>query len=162
MPTVRANGLDIGYDVHGAGPPLILLHGATSIGSEDFAAQIPLLSRAFRVHVPDARGHGRTRWDIANGFRYDHPQDHIDCLARRELADAADAAAAAGPCTIEAYTVIHSREGIAEKSLVSCLLADGRRAWGTSTDPALTQAMCAGEWVGTKARLDSAGTIEPS
>jgi len=71
VPTIRANGLDIGYDVHGAGPPLVLLHGATSSGGEDFAAQIPLLGRAFRVHVPDARGHASTRWDAAHGFRYD-------------------------------------------------------------------------------------------
>ncbi|MEO5918499.1 MAG: alpha/beta hydrolase [Candidatus Limnocylindrales bacterium] len=71
MPTIRANGLDIGYDVMGAGPPIVMLHGATSVGREDFAAQIPLFSRAFLLHVPDARGHGRTRWDSAEGFRYD-------------------------------------------------------------------------------------------
>ena len=55
MPTVRANGLDIAYDVRGAGPPLVLLHGATSVGREDFAAQLPLMSKAFLVHLPDAR-----------------------------------------------------------------------------------------------------------
>jgi pimeloyl-ACP methyl ester carboxylesterase len=71
MPTIRANGLEIAYDVHGAGPPLVLLHGATSIGSRDFAAQIPLFSKAFQLIVPDARGHGRTRWSAADGFRYD-------------------------------------------------------------------------------------------
>lgn len=68
MPTVRANGIDIGYDVHGAGPPLIMLHGATSAGREDFAAQIPLFSKAFLVHLPDARGHATTRWDPADGW----------------------------------------------------------------------------------------------
>ena len=61
MPTIRANGIDIAYDVHGAGPPLVLLHGATSLGRQDFAAQIPLFSRAFQLIVPEARGHGRTR-----------------------------------------------------------------------------------------------------
>lgn len=71
MPTVHANGLDIGYEVHGAGPPLVLLHGATSSGREDFGAQIPLLARGFLVHVPDARGHATTKWDAADGFRYD-------------------------------------------------------------------------------------------
>ena len=81
MPVVRANGLDIGYDVHGAGPPLILLHGATSLGGEDFAAQIPLLSRAFLVHVPDARGHGRTRWDAAKGFSHDALVDDLEGFA---------------------------------------------------------------------------------
>jgi pimeloyl-ACP methyl ester carboxylesterase len=71
MPTVRANGLEIAYEVRGAGPPLVLLHGATSLGREDFAAQLPSMSKAFLVHLPDARGHGRTRWDAADGFRYD-------------------------------------------------------------------------------------------
>jgi pimeloyl-ACP methyl ester carboxylesterase len=71
VPTIRANGLDIAYDVHGAGPPLVLLHGATSSGREDFAAQIPLFSKAFHLYLPDARGHGGTRWDTADGFRYD-------------------------------------------------------------------------------------------
>ena len=70
MPTLRANGLDIGYDVRGAGPPLVVLHGATSLGGEDFAAQLPSMAKAFLVHLPDARGHGRTRWDAAGGFEY--------------------------------------------------------------------------------------------
>jgi len=77
VPTIAANGLDIAYEVHGAGPPLVLLHGATSLGAEDFAAQIPLFSRAFRLYVPDARGHGATRWDTANGFRYDWLVDDL-------------------------------------------------------------------------------------
>jgi pimeloyl-ACP methyl ester carboxylesterase len=70
VPTIRANGLDIAYAVHGAGPPLILLHGATSLGRSDYAAQIPLFSRAFRLYLPDARGHGGTRWDASAGFHY--------------------------------------------------------------------------------------------
>jgi len=77
VPTIRANELDIAYDVHGAGPPLVLLHGATSLGSGDFAAQIPLFSRAFHLFVPDARGHGRTRWDAADGFSYDWLTDDL-------------------------------------------------------------------------------------
>jgi pimeloyl-ACP methyl ester carboxylesterase len=66
--TVRANGLDIAYEVRGAGPPLVLLHGATSVGREDFAAQLPGMSKTFLVHLPDARGHGGTKWDAADGF----------------------------------------------------------------------------------------------
>ena len=71
MPTVRANGLDVAYDVRGAGPPVVLLHGATSSGFQDFAAQLPLLAGAFLVHLPDARGHGGTRWDAGQGFSQD-------------------------------------------------------------------------------------------
>jgi pimeloyl-ACP methyl ester carboxylesterase len=71
MPTIPANGLDIAYAVEGAGPPLVLLHGASSSGSADFALQLPALRNAFRCYVPDARGHGGTRWDAADGFRYE-------------------------------------------------------------------------------------------
>ena len=66
MPTIRANDLDIAYEVHGAGPPLVMLHGATSIGREDFAAQIPAAVEG--VPAPPARcarprpdGLGRSR-----------------------------------------------------------------------------------------------------
>ncbi len=70
MPTLRANGLDVAYAVHGAGPPLVMFHGATSIGADDFAAQIPLFSKGFQLILPDARGHGLTRWDAAEGFEH--------------------------------------------------------------------------------------------
>ncbi len=66
---------------------------------------------------------------------------------------------AAGPADIEAYSVMFSRDGEPETALASCLLGDGRRAWGTSTDPAIAAAMCDGEWVGVTVRLDSDGTL---
>jgi pimeloyl-ACP methyl ester carboxylesterase len=28
------------------------------------------MSKAFLIHLPDARGHGRTRWDATDGFEY--------------------------------------------------------------------------------------------
>ena len=70
MPRLRANGIDIGYEVRGAGPPLLMLHGASSSGREDFGPQLPLFSKAFRCYVPDARGHASTRWDVRDGFSY--------------------------------------------------------------------------------------------
>ena len=60
---------------------LVLLHGATSAGREDFAAQIPLLSRAFRVYAPDARGHATTRWDVADGWKYEWLVDDVLAFA---------------------------------------------------------------------------------
>jgi pimeloyl-ACP methyl ester carboxylesterase len=81
VPIVHANGIDIGYEVHGAGPPLVLLHGATSSGREDFAAQVPLFSKAFQVFLPDARGHATTRWDAANGWTYAQLVDDVAAFA---------------------------------------------------------------------------------
>src|SRR5687768_16145726 len=87
MPLLRANGIDVHYTVEGAGPPLIMLHGATSSSVEDWAAQRPLFRKAFRIHLVDARGHGRTKWDVRDGFSRDMLVD--DLLA---FADALDLA----------------------------------------------------------------------
>ena len=82
MPTIDANGLTIGYDVAGKGPPLILLHGATSDAARDFRGQLPTLMQAFRCYTPDARGHGRTRWDTATaGFSADWLADDLLAFA---------------------------------------------------------------------------------
>jgi pimeloyl-ACP methyl ester carboxylesterase len=81
MPSLSANGLEVGFDVHGAGPPIVMLHGASSLGAEDFAAQLPLVSKAFLAYLPDARGHGRTGWDVAaKGFRYDWLVDDVEAF----------------------------------------------------------------------------------
>ena len=56
---------------------------------------------------------------------------------------------------------MHSREGEPETALAACLLADGRRAWGSSSDTALAAAMCEGEWVGRPVTLAADGTMAP-
>jgi pimeloyl-ACP methyl ester carboxylesterase len=71
MPTIEANGLAVHHTAEGAGPPMVLLHGATSSALEDWSAQRPLFRRAFRIYLPDARGHAGTRWDAADGFSRD-------------------------------------------------------------------------------------------
>ena len=91
-----------------------------------------------------------------HGFRHDHPQSEIDALPQREFATPVDAE---GPATIEAYTVMHSRDGEPETAIAACLLADGRRAWGLSTEPGLATAMCDGEWIGTRVSLTGAGGL---
>jgi acetyl-CoA C-acetyltransferase len=91
-----------------------------------------------------------------HGFRHASPQDEIDAMPRREVAEAEDAA---GPATIEVYSVMHDRDGNPEIAYAACLLADGRRAWARSTDRALAEAMCEGEWVGREATLTADGTL---
>src|SRR3954447_5958555 len=69
MPTIRANDLDIGFEIRGGGPPLVIVHGAATTATYTFGRQLPALVSAFQVILPDARGHGMTRWDAARGFR---------------------------------------------------------------------------------------------
>ncbi|MEY3806090.1 MAG: hypothetical protein RIR69_902 [Actinomycetota bacterium] len=89
-------------------------------------------------------------------FAYDYPQDAIDVLPKRQLASPTEAA---GDVTIEAYTVMHDRDGQPERTIASCLLDDGRRAWGDSTRVDLGREMCTTEWVGKRVRLDASGTL---
>ncbi len=63
MPTIEANGRATAYEVDGAGPPLVLLHGATGSGPSHFASLLPTLADGFLCYLPDARGHGGTAWD---------------------------------------------------------------------------------------------------
>ncbi len=94
------------------------------------------------------------------GFRHGSPQAAIDALASREVLTVGEGGESVPSATIEAYTVMHDRAGSADMALVSCLLADGRRAWGRSAD--LAEAMCQGEWVGRQVALDSDGWLTAS
>lgn len=53
------NGLNLYYEIHGAGMPLILLHGGLG-STEMFGAILPSLANSRRVIAVDLQGHGRT------------------------------------------------------------------------------------------------------
>ena len=91
-----------------------------------------------------------------HGFRHESPQSEVDVLPRRAVATALEAKGAA---TIEAYSVMHDRDGTAEKVRAAVLLSDGRRAWATSDNTQLGQDMCENEWVGKTVTLDETGDI---
>ena len=97
---------------------------------------------------------------VKTGFRYGSPQVKIDSLDKRELASTSDAASdVAGQATIEAYTVMHDRDGEPETAIAAVLLNDSRRAWATSTNLQVANAMRTGEWVGRKVKLDADGKL---
>jgi pimeloyl-ACP methyl ester carboxylesterase len=55
------NGFEMYYEVHGEGEPLVLLHGFFgSSGDWVHLFDMDALSRAYRLIVPDLRGHGRS------------------------------------------------------------------------------------------------------
>src|SRR5207249_11480617 len=55
----KVNGLNLYYETHGSGRPLILLHGGL-MSSEMFGPVIPELAQRHHVIAPDLQGHGRT------------------------------------------------------------------------------------------------------
>jgi len=59
--TATVEGMQLHYEVHGQGAPLVLLHGFTGAGADwrhvfDFDA----LAARYQLIVPDLRGHGRS------------------------------------------------------------------------------------------------------
>ena len=68
---ISANGIDYYYEIHGAGEPLLLLHGG--LGSIDMfrGVVLPALVKTRQVIAVDLQGHGRTTLG-------DRPIDLID------------------------------------------------------------------------------------
>ena len=55
----EVNGINLYFETHGAGRPLVLLHGGLGSG-EIFGPILPQLAERRQVVTPDLQGHGRT------------------------------------------------------------------------------------------------------
>jgi pimeloyl-ACP methyl ester carboxylesterase len=74
----QVNSLELYYETHGTGEPLILLHGG--LGSTDMFAEIlPMLAEGRQVIAVDLQGHGRTA-DIARPLSTVSMADDIAAL----------------------------------------------------------------------------------
>jgi pimeloyl-ACP methyl ester carboxylesterase len=54
------NGLEMYYEIHGAGQPLVLLHGALSATGTSFGPLLPALAKTRQVIAIEQQAHGRT------------------------------------------------------------------------------------------------------
>jgi pimeloyl-ACP methyl ester carboxylesterase len=59
MPAINLGSIEIYYEIHGQGDPLLLIHGLGS-SSQDWEMQQPQFSSHFQVIAVDLRGHGRS------------------------------------------------------------------------------------------------------
>ncbi len=59
MGRFEREGCGLNYEVHGSGPPLLLVHGLGS-SARDWEAQLPDFSERFTCIVPDVRGFGQS------------------------------------------------------------------------------------------------------
>jgi len=69
------NGIDINYEVHGEGTPLVLAHGYTA-SLDMWREQVPAFSARYRLVIYDTRGHGATTAP-AEPERYDIARDYV-------------------------------------------------------------------------------------
>jgi acetyl-CoA C-acetyltransferase len=81
-------------------------------------------------------------------FRAEQPQAEVDRLPRTEAVERHE-----GPVTVEAYTVVHDRDGRPDDGIVACRTPDGGRVWGLTGDEAVLDAMCREELVGATGAL---------
>jgi acetyl-CoA C-acetyltransferase len=65
-------------------------------------------------------------------FRHAHPQDEVDATPTRRAAPEYS-----GPVTIEAWSVMHDRDGTPTIGIVACLTPDGDRTWANTRKPDL-------------------------
>lgn len=72
------NGLDIYYEIHGSGEPLILLHGGVG-AIEMFGEVLPLLVEGRQVIGVDLQAHGRTA-DIDRPMTFEAMADDVAAL----------------------------------------------------------------------------------
>ncbi|HLK42292.1 MAG TPA: acetyl-CoA acetyltransferase [Thermoleophilia bacterium] len=93
----------------------------------------------------------------AEGFRSagEEVQAKVDALPRRvALADHE------GPVTVESFTVMHERDNAPALGIVACLLPDGERAWGNTTDAGTMAALLEPGAIGSPATLHEGGAID--
>jgi hypothetical protein len=82
------SGLDMYYEIHGAGRPLVLLHGAL-MTIEGFGKLLPPLAETRQVIAIEQQAHGRTA-DIDRLFSYEQEADDIAVLLREIGIEGAD------------------------------------------------------------------------
>lgn len=56
----QVNGINLYYETHGSGRPLVLLHGGGSTINTSFARVIPLLAKTHQVIALELQAHGRS------------------------------------------------------------------------------------------------------
>ena len=74
---VSVNGMEMYYEIHGQGEPLILLHGFSRSGAT-WSQVLDALAAEYRVIVPDLRGHGRS---TNPSGKFTHEQAALDVFA---------------------------------------------------------------------------------
>jgi pimeloyl-ACP methyl ester carboxylesterase len=79
---VSVNGLEMYYEIHGEGQPLVLLHGAFSAIGTSFGKILPELVKSRQVIGFELQGHGRTA-DIDRSLTIEALADDVAAAIRK-------------------------------------------------------------------------------
>jgi len=73
------NGLNLYYEVHGSGRPLVLLHGGGSTIESTYGRILPHLAKAHQVIAIELQAHGHTK-DIDRPLSFEQDADDVAAL----------------------------------------------------------------------------------
>src|SRR5262245_15958773 len=105
MPTARVNHCEIHYEVQGAGPWLVFIHGETH-GIEMFEHQVPHFARRYRCLAYFRRGHGKSQCPPYGYSLWNQSHDLIGLLDHLRIKRAIIVAVAMST-TVAATCAIH-------------------------------------------------------
>jgi pimeloyl-ACP methyl ester carboxylesterase len=137
------NGLEMYYEVHGDGPPLLLLHGAymTAAG---MAPLVPGLAERRRVVVPEQQGHGHTA-DVDRPITYEQMADDSAALLEHLGIEQADVVGYSMGAGIALQIAIRHPARVRRLVAASASFTyDGMHAAATEMFPTITPELFAG------------------
>src|SRR5882757_6640198 len=83
------NGLQLYYEIHGSGYPLVLLHGGGSTIQSTFGRILPQLAKTHQVIAIELQAHGHTR-DIGRPLSFEQDADDVAALLQQLQVEKAD------------------------------------------------------------------------
>ena len=83
------NGLQLYYEIHGTGTPLVLIHGGGSTIQTTFGRILPSLTKTHKVIAVEMQAHGHTA-DIDRPLSFEQDADDVAELLRQLNIDSAD------------------------------------------------------------------------
>lgn len=120
---VSVNGLNMYYEIHGTGEPLILLHGGVG-ASEMFDPVLPLLAQHRQVITVHLQGHGRTA-DIDRPLRCETMAEDVAALMKALGIERADLLGYSLGGAVALRTAIQHPESVRRLVLVSTAFKRG-------------------------------------
>jgi pimeloyl-ACP methyl ester carboxylesterase len=137
------NGLNMYYEVHGQGPPLLLLHGAY-MTIDTMGPILPGLAERWQVIAPEQQGHGRTA-DVDRPITYEQMADDNAALLRRLGVDRADVIGYSMGAAVALQLALRHPDVVAKLVVASVsFTSDGMHAVALDMFPSISPAMFAG------------------
>jgi pimeloyl-ACP methyl ester carboxylesterase len=137
------NGLSMYYEVHGDGPPLLLLHGAY-MTAELMGPILPGLAQFRQVIAPEMQGHGHTA-DVDRPITYEQMADDAAALLGHLGVDRADVFGFSMGGGVALQLAIRHRDAIRRLVVASAsFTSDGMPAVALDMFPSITPELFAG------------------